>query len=76
MTVTDNVKVRSQHRQHGPYLPPPSPSPTAARGHSELVQMLVEAAVMCDGVEKAKRNCIDHTNNKRQTALIVACKHG
>ncbi|MEW5305082.1 MAG: hypothetical protein WDW36_007646 [Sanguina aurantia] len=48
----------------------------SARGHSELVQMLVEAAVMCDGVEKAKRNCIDHTNNKRQTALIVACKHG
>ena len=31
---------------------------------------------MTDGPEKAKKLCIDYTNGKRQTALIVACKHG
>lgn len=54
-----------------------SPCPhAAARGHFELVQSLLEAAVMCEGPEKAKKGCIDHTNAKRQTPLMVACKHG
>lgn len=50
--------------------------PRTARGHFELVQMLLEAAVMSEGVERANRHCIDHVNVKRQTALMVACKHG
>eukprot|EP00198_Chlamydomonas_reinhardtii_P006165 XP_001695501.1 predicted protein [Chlamydomonas reinhardtii] len=48
----------------------------AARGHFELVQLILETAVMTEGPERAKRNCIDHANSKRQTALMVACKHG
>ena len=48
----------------------------AARGHFELVQLILETAVMTEGPERAKRNCIDHANAKRQTALMVACKHG
>mmetsp|Transcript_8096 Transcript_8096/g.19916 ORF Transcript_8096/g.19916 Transcript_8096/m.19916 type:complete len:1220 (-) Transcript_8096:755-4414(-) len=48
----------------------------AARGHFELVQQLLEAAVISEGPERAKRHCIDHANIKRQTALMVACKHG
>lgn len=48
----------------------------AARGHFELVQMVLEAAVMSEGPERAKRLCIDHTNAKKQSALMVACKHG
>ncbi|GAX81490.1 hypothetical protein CEUSTIGMA_g8919.t1 [Chlamydomonas eustigma] len=48
----------------------------SARGHFDLVQLILETAVMTDGPEKARRNCIDHTNAKHQTALIVACKHG
>lgn len=47
-----------------------------ARGHFELVQLLLESAVMSEGPERAKRHCIDHANAKRQTALMVACKHG
>ncbi|KXZ46698.1 hypothetical protein GPECTOR_41g662 [Gonium pectorale] len=31
---------------------------------------------MTEGPERAKKNCIDHANSKRQTALMVACKHG
>eukprot|EP00955_Chlamydomonas_euryale_P033940 349655-Chlamydomonas_euryale.AAC.8 len=31
---------------------------------------------MSEGVEKAKAVCIDHCNSKKQTALMVACKHG
>jgi ankyrin repeat protein len=31
---------------------------------------------MSEGIERAKKLCIDHTNIKRQSALIVACKHG
>lgn len=50
--------------------------PLAARGHFELVQLILETAVMTEGPERAKRNCIDHANSKRQTALMVACKHG
>ncbi|KAG2500768.1 hypothetical protein HYH03_001530 [Edaphochlamys debaryana] len=48
----------------------------AARGHFELVQLVLETAVMTEGPERAKKNCIDHANSKRQTALMVACKHG
>lgn len=48
----------------------------AARGHFELLQSILETAVAYEGVEKAKLHCIDHTNAKRQSALIVACKHG
>lgn len=48
----------------------------AARGHIELVQLILETLVMTDGPDKAKRNVIDHANAKRQTALMVACKHG
>lgn len=48
----------------------------AARGHFELLQLILETAVMCEGPDKAKRHCIDHTNSKRQTPLIVSCKHG
>lgn len=48
----------------------------AARGHFELLQLILETAVMTEGPEKAKRQCIDHTNSKRQTPLMVACKHG
>ncbi|GIL60399.1 hypothetical protein Vafri_14847 [Volvox africanus] len=48
----------------------------AARGHFELVQLILETAVMTEGPERAKKNCIDHANSKRQTALMVACKHG
>lgn len=48
----------------------------AARGHFDLVAMILEAAVMSEGPEKAKKFCIDHMNSKRQTALMVACKHG
>jgi hypothetical protein len=48
----------------------------AARGHFELVQLVLETAVMVDGPDKAKRLCIDHSNSKRQTALMAACKHG
>ncbi|PNH07652.1 putative E3 ubiquitin-protein ligase [Tetrabaena socialis] len=47
-----------------------------ARGHFELVQLILETAVMTEGPERAKKNCIDHANSKRQTALMVACKHG
>ena len=47
-----------------------------ARGHFDLVQLILEAAVMSEGPDRAKRFCIDHPNAKRQTALIVACKHG
>ena len=47
-----------------------------ARGHFDLVQLILETAVMSEGPDRAKRFCIDHTNAKRQTALIVACKHG
>lgn len=49
---------------------------SAARGHFDLVQSIVETAVAYEGPEKAKAHCIDHTNAKRQTALMVACKHG
>ncbi len=52
------------------------PHLASARGHFEVVQLVLEAAVMSDGPEKAKRHCIDHCNAKRQTALMVACKHG
>lgn len=31
---------------------------------------------MSEGPERAKRFCIDHPNAKKQTALMVACKHG
>ncbi|GIL80568.1 hypothetical protein Vretimale_16011 [Volvox reticuliferus] len=48
----------------------------AARGHFELVQLILETAVMTEGPERAKKICIDHANSKRQTALMVACKHG
>ncbi len=48
----------------------------AARGHFELVQLILETAVMTEGPERAKRLCIDHANTKRQTPLMVACKHG
>ncbi|KAG1666453.1 hypothetical protein FOA52_015123 [Chlamydomonas sp. UWO 241] len=48
----------------------------AARGHFELLQLVLEAAVMIEGPEKAKRYAIDHANSKKQTALMVACKHG
>lgn len=48
----------------------------AACGHFELLQLIVETAVMTDGPDKAKRYVIDHANAKRQTALMVACKHG
>jgi hypothetical protein len=40
------------------------------------VQLILEAAVMSSGPEKAKKHCIDHANAKRQTPLMVACKHG
>lgn len=40
------------------------------------MQIIVETAVMVEGVDKAKRLCIDHTNAKKQSALMVACKHG
>lgn len=49
---------------------------SAARGHYELLQAVLEAAVLVDGIDKAKRLCIDHRNAKKQTALMVACKHG
>eukprot|EP00798_Chlamydomonas_sp_ICE-L_P015775 gene15775-21898_t len=48
----------------------------AARGHFELLQLILETAVMVDGPERAKKDCIDHSNQKKQTALMVACKHG
>ena len=31
---------------------------------------------MSEGIERAKKLCIDHVNQKQQSALIVACKHG
>lgn len=58
---------------------PPAPTrtrTTAARGHFELVQLVLETAVMTEGPEKAKKHCVDHANSKRQTALMVSCKHG
>lgn len=50
--------------------------PYAGRGWLSIVQIIVETAVMVEGVDKAKRLCIDHTNAKKQSALMVACKHG
>lgn len=52
------------------------PCRLAARGHFELLQLVLETAVMIEGPEKAKRYAIDHANSKKQTALMVACKHG
>lgn len=49
---------------------------STARGHFELVQMVLEAAVMSEGPERAKRLCVDHVNAKRQSALMAACKMG
>eukprot|EP00798_Chlamydomonas_sp_ICE-L_P010137 gene10137-8039_t len=48
----------------------------AARGHFELLQLILETAVMSAGPEKAKKACIDRPNLKKQTAIMVACKHG
>lgn len=50
--------------------------PCAGRGHFELVQLILETAVIAEGPDKAKKLCIDSTTIKRQTALMVASKHG
>ncbi|KAF6266367.1 ankyrin repeat-containing domain protein [Scenedesmus sp. NREL 46B-D3] len=48
----------------------------AGRGHYRLVQAIVEAAVIAHGPAKAKQRCINHTNHKGHSALILACMHG
>ncbi|WIA35703.1 hypothetical protein OEZ86_004106 [Tetradesmus obliquus] len=48
----------------------------AGRGHYRLVQAIVEAAVIAQGAAKAKQRCINHTNNKGHSALILACMNG
>lgn len=48
----------------------------AGRGHYRLVQLILETAVAHDGPEKAKKNCINHTSLRGQSALLLACMNG
>lgn len=48
----------------------------AARGHDRLVQAIIEAAVLSQGLTRAKQKCINHANNKGHSALMLACMHG
>lgn len=50
--------------------------PSAAKGYLELVQLILESAVAHEGPARAKHLCLDHVNAKRQSALMVSCKHG
>ena len=54
---------------------PPSSRPTG-RGHYRLVQMILEAAVVREGPDRAKQRCINHANKRGQSALILACVNG
>jgi len=51
-------------------------SVASSHGHHIIVQSIVEAAVMLEGPERAKKLIIDHVSSKGMTALMLACKHG
>jgi hypothetical protein len=38
--------------------------------------MILEAAVMCEGPDTAKKRCINHSNKRGQSALMLACMNG
>lgn len=48
----------------------------AGRGHARMVQAILEAAVISQGLTRAKKRCINHSNSKGQSALMLACIHG
>lgn len=48
----------------------------SGRGHTRLVQAILEAAVLSQGLVRAKQRCINHTNSRGHSALNVACQHG
>lgn len=47
-----------------------------AGGHARLVQAILEAAVLSQGLARAKERCINHTTSKGHSALMVACING
>lgn len=48
----------------------------ASHGQYAMVQLLVEAVVAHQGVERARGACINHLNGTGQTALMLACING
>jgi hypothetical protein len=41
-----------------------------------MVQAILEAAVLSQGLTRAKKRCINHSNSKGQSALMLACMSG
>lgn len=48
----------------------------AGCGHLAVLQVLLETAVAKEGPDRAKKHCINHTNVKGQSALMLACGNG
>jgi hypothetical protein len=49
---------------------------STGKGHARMVQAILEAAVLSQGLTRAKKRCINHSNSKGQSALMLACISG
>jgi hypothetical protein len=70
-------RVRSCASPPSPlHLPCTATHTTTARGHTRLCQAIIEAAVLSQGLTRAKQRCINHINARGHSALMVACMNG